>query len=85
MNAWRRKTEEHRNGSVHRSESMNSLPALISAATKGSPAFTLGSARIVGGGEIPFRSVLTEIPDRPVQRSDSLRNGHCERSISVEP
>src|ERR1035438_10310848 len=45
----------------------------------------MGTAKVVGGSEIPFRSVLTEIPDRPVQRNYSLRKGHCERSISVEP
>jgi hypothetical protein len=45
----------------------------------------VGTAKVVDGSQIPFRSVLTEIPDRPVQRNDSLRKGHCERSVSVEP
>ena len=45
----------------------------------------MGTAEVLGGSEIPFRSVLTEIPDRPVQRNYSLRKGHCVRSISVEP
>ena len=43
----------------------------------------MGTAEVLGGSEIPFRSVLTEIPDRDVQGNDGLRKSHCERSLNT--